>query len=93
MKMLDQPYLTGYSLSSLDTSVCTQLPAPPAPQLPNLARWYTNIRSFSEKERDKFSKTNLTLENITAKMVVGEEQLSTPEKKKIMFRNLQEVLG
>ena len=91
--LLDQPYLTGYSPSSLDTSVFTQLTAPPAPQLPNLARWYTNIRSFSEKERDKFSKTKLTLENITAKMVVGEEQLSTPEKKKIMFRNLQEVLG
>jgi len=90
--LLDQPYLTGYTPTSLDTRVWAQLSSPPSPQLQNLARWFNNIKSFSRKDREKFTKTEVKLEDIS-KMVVGEDQLSTPEKKKIMFRNLQETLG
>merc|ERR550539_415673 len=90
--LLDQPYLTGYTPTSLDSRVWGQLSSPPSPQLQNLARWFKDIKSFSRKDREKFTKTEVKLEDIS-KMVVGEDQLSTPEKKKIMFRNLQETLG
>merc|ERR1712038_1271306 len=90
--LLDQAFVTGHSPTSLDLEVFGQLTSPPAPQLPNLSRWFNNINSFSRKDREKFTKTEVKLEDIS-KMVVGEDQLSTPEKKKIMFRNLQETLG
>ena len=90
--LLDQSYITGFAPSSLDTEVFSKLSSPPVPQLQNLSRWYNNIKSFSSKERSKFSKTETQLSEVF-KMVVAENTLSVPEKKSIIFRNLQEVLG
>jgi len=88
--LLDQSFITGFSPSSLDAEVFSKLSSPPGPQLQNLSRWYNNIKSFSSKERSKFVKTDTQLSEVF-KMVVAE--LSVPEKKSIIFRNLQEVLG
>jgi len=90
--LLDQSYITGFSPSSLDAEVFSKLSSPPGPQLQNLSRWYSNLKSFSSKERSKFSKTETQLSEVF-KMVVAENTLSVPEKKSIIFRNLQEVLG
>jgi len=89
--LLDQSFITGFSPSSLDAEVFSKLSSPPGPQLQNLSRWYNNIKSFSSKERSKFVKTSTQLSEVF-KMVVA-ETLSVPEKKSIIFRNLQEVLG
>jgi len=88
--LLDQSFITGFSPSSLDAEVFSKLSSPPGPQLQNLSRWYNNIKSFSSKERSKFVKTSTKLSEVF-KMVVA--TLSVPEKKSIIFRNLQEVLG
>jgi len=88
--LLDQSFITGFSPSSLDAEVFSKLSSPPGPQLQNLSRWYNNIKSFSSKERSKFVKTDTQLSEVF-KMVVA--TLSVPEKKSIIFRNLQEVLG
>jgi len=92
--LLDQSFITGFSPSSLDAEVFSKLSSPPGPQLQNLSRWYNNIKSFSSKERSKFVKTDTQLSEVF-KMVVAENinTLSVPEKKSIIFRNLQEVLG
>jgi len=92
--LLDQSFITGFSPSSLDAEVFSKLSSPPGPQLQNLSRWYNNIKSFSSKERSKFAKTDTQLSEVF-KMVVAENinTLSVPEKKSIIFRNLQEVLG
>merc|ERR1712223_724700 len=85
-------FVTGHSPTSLDLEVFTQLSSPPAPQLPNLKRWYKTISSFSSSEKKRFSKTKVKIGEVV-KMVVSESALSVPEKKSIIFRNLQEVLG
>jgi len=90
--LLDQSFITGFSPSSLDAEVFSKLSSPPGPQLQNLSRWYNNIKSFSSKERSKFVKTSTQLSEVF-KMVVDDNTLSVPEKKSIIFRNLQEVLG
>jgi len=90
--LLDQSFITGFSPSSLDAEVFSKLSSPPGPQLQNLSRWYNNIKSFSSKERSKFVKTSTQLSEVF-KMVVAKNNLSVPEKKSIIFRNLQEVLG
>merc|ERR1712038_1147703 len=90
--LLDQAFVTGHSPTSLDLEVFGQLTSPPAPQLPNLSRWFNNINSFSRKDREKFTKTEVKLEDIS-KMVAEENKLSVEEKKTLINRNLQEVLG
>merc|ERR1711976_111590 len=90
--LLDQSFITGFNPTSLDTEVFNKLSTAPTPQLPNLLRWYNHIKSFSSGERKKFTKTKVEL-NEVFKMVVAENTMTVPEKKAIMFRNLQEVLG
>jgi len=90
--LLDQSFIAGFNPTSLDTEVFNKLSTAPAPQLPNLLRWYNHIKSFSSGERKKFTKTKVEL-NEVFKMVVAENTMTVPEKKAIMFRNLQEVLG
>merc|ERR1711976_100578 len=90
--LLDQSFITGFNPTSLDTEVFNQFSSVPTPQFPNLSRWFRNLKSFSDKERKKFTKTEVTI-NQALKMVVAENTMTVPEKKAIMFRNLQEVLG
>merc|ERR1739848_86272 len=90
--LLDQAFVTGHSPTSLDLEVFTQLSSPPTPQLPNLKRWYKTINSFSSSEKKRFSKTKVKIDDV-CKMVVAENSLSIPEKKALISRNLQEVLG
>jgi len=91
--LLDQSFITGFSPSSLDAEVFSKLSSPPGPQLQNLSRWYNNIKSFSSKERSKFVKTSTQLSEVFKMVVAENNSLTVPEKKSIIFRNLQEVLG
>ena len=90
--LLDQSFITGHAPTSLDSEVFSQLSSP-GPQLQNLLRWFNNIKSFSEAERKKFNKTKVKLEEVVKMVVAETNTLSVPEKKSIIFRNLQEVLG
>jgi len=91
--LLDQPYLAGWSPSSLDAEVLSQL-SKPTPDLPHLLRWFNHINSFSQKERKQFAKTKMSVEESLAKVSLSSPcKLSPAEKKELMKRNLQEVLG
>ena len=90
--LLDQSFITGHVPTSLDCQVFSQISSVPTPQFPNLSRWYRNLNSFSDKEKKKFVKTEVTL-NQALKMVVAENTMTPAEKKAIIQRNLQETLG
>jgi len=91
--LLDQPYLDGFSPSSLDTEVLAQLSAKPSPALPNLLRWYNNLKSHSQAELGNFLQTKTKVAEIVNMVVAEENKLSVEEKKVLINRNLQEVLG
>jgi len=90
--LLDQAYLTGFTPTSLDLEVVSNLSSRPSPSLPNLSRWYNHLESFTAAEKNCFSNTKTKVEDVV-KMVVAENQLSIEEKKALISRNLQEVLG
>jgi len=90
--LLDQAYLTGFTPTSLDLEVVSNLSSRPSPSLPNLSRWYSHLESFTAAEKNSFSNTKAKVEDVV-KMVVAENQLSIEEKKALISRNLQEVLG
>jgi len=90
--LLDQAYLTGFTPTSLDLEVVSNLSSRPSPSLPNLLRWYNHLESFTAAEKNSFSNTTTKVEDVV-KMVVAENQLSIEEKKALISRNLQEVLG
>jgi len=90
--LLDQAYLTGFTPTSLDLEVVSNLSSRPSPSLPNLSRWYNHLESFTAAEKNSFSNTTTKVEDVV-KMVVAENQLSIEEKKALISRNLQEVLG
>jgi len=90
--LLDQAFITGHVPTSLDSEVFSQFSSVPTPQFPNLSRWYRNLKSFSDKEKKKFVKTEVTI-NQALKMVVEENTMTPAEKKAIIQRNLQETLG
>ena len=84
--LVDQSFITGHVPTSLDSQVFSQLSSPPTPQFPNLFRWYRNLNSFSDKEKKKFVKTKVKL-NEALKMVVAENTMTVAEKKSIIQRN------
>jgi len=88
--LLDQPYLTGWNPTSLDSKVAAKL-SPPILDLQNLKRWYNHIASFSDKEKKAFTDTNMSVEESLGKMSVS--TMTPAEKKELMKRNLQETLG
>jgi len=90
--LLDQAYLTGFTPSSLDSEVFSKLSSKPSPSLPNLLRWYNNLKTHKQEELSNFGKTSIKVKDIV-KMVVAENKLSVEEKKSLINRNLQEVLG
>jgi len=89
--LLDQPYLSGFSPSSLDSDIFKQSKQP-SPALPNLLRWFNHIKSYSSAERESFTVSKTKFEDLL-KMVVLENNLSVEERKALITRNLQEVLG
>jgi len=89
--LLDQPYLSGFSPSSLDSDIFKQSNQP-SPALPNLLRWFNHIKSYSSAERESFTVSKTKLKDLL-KMVVLENNLSVEERKALITRNLQEVLG
>jgi len=91
--LLDQAYLTGFNPSSLDTEVLAQLTEKPNPALPNLLRWYNNLKSHSGADLKNFVKTETKVTDIVKMVVAEENKLSMEEKKTLINRNLQEVLG
>jgi len=96
--LLDQPYLSGWTPSVLDAEVFQALDhsstVAVSPALVGLGRWFRHIGSFSEKERTNFPTTSMTLEASMSNMAVSNaNSLSVAEKKELMSRNLQEVLG
>jgi len=91
--LLDQAYLTGFSPTSLDSEVLSKLASKPSPALPNLLRWYNNLKSYSSSDLSKFVKTESKVTDIVKMVVAEENKLSMEEKKTLINRNLQEVLG
>ena len=49
--LLDQPYISGWTPTSLDVQVAQQLAASQSisPELPNLNRWFNHVSTFSDK--------------------------------------------
>jgi len=91
--LLDQPFVAGWTPSSLDDQLFQQL-GNPTPDLPNLKRWANNLRSYSDKEKKKFPKLDMTVEEALSTMSISAgSSLSQAEKKELIKRNLQEVLG
>merc|ERR1712013_85297 len=87
--LLDLPYLTGYTPTSLDREFAGQ-PEPSA-EYPHLLRWHRHINSFSAAEQEQFPSTTKSINDIVT-MSAG-SQLSPAEKKALITRNLQETLG
>jgi len=90
--LLDQPFISGFTPSSLDEQLFQLVSQPPSPSLPNLGRWYSNISSYSNKERSAFSSTSSSLAEVLGKMTIKND-LSVDDKKELIARNLQETLG
>jgi len=91
--LLDQPFVAGWTPSSLDDQLFQQL-GNQTPDLPNLKRWANNLRSYSDKEKKKFPKLDMTVEEALSTMSISAgSSLSQAEKKELIKRNLQEVLG
>jgi len=91
--LLDQAYLDGFCPTSLDSEVLANLSEKPSPALPNLLRWYSNLKAHSKSEVDRFPKTKTKVGDIVKMVVAEENKLSVEEKKTLINRNLQEVLG
>ncbi len=85
-KLQDFSYFGGYSPNSTDreiwSKVCKSKPNPE--QLPHLYRWHLHLSSFTSLEISQFASS--------PSMTVG-SSLSKAEKKALITRNLQEVLG
>jgi len=92
--LLDQPYISGWTPTSLDVQVAQQLAASQSisPELPNLNRWFNHVSTFSDKEKKSLPTTSMSLEESVSKMSVS-STMTPAEKKELMKRNLQETLG
>jgi len=91
-KLLQFSYIGGFSPSSQDRhlwSKISNLKIVPE-KFPNLYRWHLHLSSFTSLEINQFPDLK-TSENKN-KMTVG-SSLSKGEKKALITRNLQEVLG
>jgi len=91
--LLDFPYLTGFTPSSLDKELSEQLERPP-PSLPNLLRWYNHLQSFTRSELQAFPRATKTISEIVT-MTAGApgNSMTASEKMALITRNLQETLG
>merc|ERR1712184_45964 len=91
-KLLQFSYIGGFSPSSQDRhlwSKISNLKIVPE-KFPNLYRWHLHLSSFTSLEINQFPDLKTSENNI--KMTVG-SSLSKGEKKALITRNLQEVLG
>ena len=82
-------YIGGYTPSSEDRLIWSKIShlKPNSEKFPNLFRWYLHLSSFTSLEISQFpDKLN------SNKMTVG-SSMSKQEKKTLISRNLQEVLG
>ncbi|XP_065342252.1 tyrosine--tRNA ligase, cytoplasmic [Cloeon dipterum] len=88
--LAEQSYISGHFPSQDDCSTFDQLVRCPPNDFPHLKRWYKHISSFSAVERLSFlsATTNCPNSKKAAKM-----SLSWEERKNLISRNLQEVLG
>jgi len=92
--LLDQPFLGGWAPSTLDFSVLQKI-SKPTPDLPNLLRWFNNLNSYSDSEKKQFPAGTMTVEEALSNLSMSgsSSNLSAEEKKELINRNLQEVLG
>merc|ERR1712001_676303 len=91
-KLLQFSYIGGFSTSSQDRhlwSKISNLKIVPE-KFPNLYRWHLHLSSFTSLEINQFPDLKTSENN--NKMTVG-SSLSKGEKKALITRNLQEVLG
>ena len=91
-KLLQFSYIGGFSPSSQDRhlwSKISNLKIVPE-KFPNLYRWHLHLSSFTSLEINQFPDLKTSENN--NKMTVG-SSLSKGEKKALITRNLQEVLG
>merc|ERR1712123_203011 len=91
--LLDQPFICGYTLSTLDENIYSLISETPSPSFPNLLRWFNNISSYSTSERKAFPRSETEMAELLAKMSISENKMTFEEKKTLINRNLQEVLG
>jgi len=90
--LLDLPYLSGYSPTSLDKELKSLICRPP-PQLPNLLRWFNNLQSFTSAELEALPRSTKTLAEVVDMAGSDHTKMSVAEKKALITRNLQETLG
>ena len=64
--LLDQPFVAGWTPSSLDDQLFQQL-GNPTPDLPNLKRWANNLRSYSDKGK---LNVKLGIQTVCLKIIV-----------------------
>jgi len=91
--LLDQPFICGYTLSTLDENIYSLISETPSPSFPNLLRWFNNISSYSTSERKAFPRSETEMAELLAKMSISENKMTFEEKKELIARNLQETLG
>ena len=76
-------YIQGFNPTQKDKETFALIKKKPNPDThPNLYRWYLHISSFTLQELNQFSGPKMTINN-----------MPTAEKKALIVRNLQEVLG
>ncbi len=98
-QLLHQPFLSGFQQpGQRDVEVyrAIQSSSVTEEKHPNLSRWLRHLQSFSESDLERFFSSAMTLGSPAspngASSAVGSD-LSPPEKKALIARNLQEVLG
>ena len=79
-------YIKGYNPSQTDKETFAALKKPNPDTHPNLYRWYLHISSFTLQELN-----NLPADGTSPKMTIN--SMSVSDKKALIKRNLQEVLG
>ena len=81
--LLHFSYIQGFKPTQVDKEVFVSLQKPNPDTHPNLYRWFLHISSFTQQELNNFEGVKMTVKN----------DLSASEKKALIKRNLQEVLG
>ena len=82
--LLHFSYIKGFNPTQTDKEVFATVKKPNPDTHPNLYRWYLHIKSFTQQELNNFpGSSKMTIKN----------SMSVSEKKALIKRNLQEVLG
>ena len=79
-------YIKGFNPTQTDRETFAALKKPNPDTHPNLYRWYLHVSSFTLQELN-----NLPADGTSTKMTIN--SMSASEKKALIKRNLQEVLG